>query len=374
MSTESVEPEYWLSQVMYNKLEEYHGHLLALENAIRAANKWGKPVMDRRKLKRLCSGEDVALRASELRELDRFLDAKNSLCARPILDKPINLLGMYRDIKDVCVLVATKYNDSIRSDTISRNDVRALRALMGASAMKDLRMEIEDIFHHGENERKIKLESWNKRLKSKFSLISLGSPFICHATERLLAVMFQVPPFKPPATFDTGLGIPCYLVWPRLGERQYIKNSAFLMDLKTVKSIFPGKTKNMKDDNRAIVVGQNVYVSKRIGLNHGLLVVQRQPNGKIFVVICGTYGPTTFGMARLISKPPGIPVALPPFKPGKIQPVVTAVIETTVKQRRPIKKSEKEARENRKMVDARLLSPVLSWERRENRWVSTELT
>lgn len=354
---------FWLADELKKKHAKFNHSWRSLEAALSRANGVTEPIMDRRKLKQLCNGEDVALRVSELKAINQFLEPEVSLCKKPIFTRSTNLLNVFSELDNICFFVATKYSKEIRSDTLSRWDFQGLRTILATPDLANAHFEIEEIFHHQNQLEKIQADKWIGKLDSEYSIISFGCPYVCHGSEKLMATMFNATPFATPGNYGT---LPCYLVWPRKEERWSVDDSAFHMDLASFKSMFPVHSSDLTCDKRAIVLGGKVFISERIGTSYGLLIAQRRPGNRIFAVLCGTYGPTTFGMANLLADRQ-INVSLPPLSDKEHQPVLTAIIETSTI---PINKySSSIDRENRTLTNSKLHTPSLLWTLEDEQWI-----
>jgi hypothetical protein len=321
----------------------------ALANAINAANPPceddnGNTVscdkLEYRKLARILdrgSDADFVFSISELRALDRFFSLRDkSLCDVPIFYRTKNLLEYFFENKKIAFMMATRYQALARTETISRWDLRAMQLLFKKGSFENIKTEIYDVFHHASNFGEIEQEEWVGVFdKRRTSVVSLGSPFACHASERLLADVFAVEAFQSP---DTGCGnrLPMYFYWSNQGERQGVAGSALLLDQKGIRVLFGNKSgiaKKVKGVDRAIIVGDRCFVSQQTGRSYGLLIAQRRNPGCIYAAIIGAYGPDTLAVARCLADG-NITGELPLFD-GRVanQPVFITVVETHIKHR-----------------------------------------
>jgi hypothetical protein len=166
------------------------------------------------------------------------------------------------------------------------------------------------------------------------SVVSFGSPFSCHATEKTLADIFNLEPYKSPL-LDRDRLLPLYFVWPGLKNKQNVKNSSFLLERRNISRLYERDSalmQNLTRCDRGIIVGDRWYASERVGQSHGLFVAQRQSGNCIYAAIIGAYGPDTYAVADCLAGGK-INASLPPHDGKEAQPVFIAVVQTRTEER-----------------------------------------
>ena len=354
---------FQLGEMLIKEQAAFHGQVLSFSNAIAAAN---QPVngdpdakvdkLHYRKLVRFLDdpyNDSFKFTISELRALDKYFTLQQqSLCTVPIFYRNRSLLDALAESSPVTFAVATRYLPAARTETVSRWDLRAMKLLLNRGSFENTDIDVEDIFHLGSNYDDIRKENWNHRFdERKASVVSFGSPFSCHATEKTLAEMFKVEPYGSPV-IEHDQRLPIYFAWPGLDNRQKVKNSSFLIAHSNIPRLLnrdPATLKNFPRCDRGMLVGDHWFTSERIGQSHGLFVAQRKTDNCIYAAIIGAFGPDTYAVADCLAGGK-INASLPAYdgKPG--QPVFIAVVQTRTEER----PKDIDRRETRSIVSSRV--------------------
>jgi hypothetical protein len=363
---------FWLPEALRRRRDEqFDGSVSRMWNALKEVP---GECPDKRKLQKLIDGVDVSLTSAELICLNSILDEEHSLAKKAILRRSHTLFDAYSDNAGgaLTVLVASRFDAAVRADMVSRYDWLAFEAISRCRQLAHKNIQAGDVYHRGGDVQAIMTDSWQNILDPRKDepVISLGTPFVNHASELILAGMFDVRHFQTPETGPIQGEPPCRFVWPQEEERRAVSGSAFLMDFEELRQRYPEKTEGMERSNRAIVVGGNVYVSERIGISYNLIAVQRQANQQVFVVIAGTYAPGTFGAAMLTYSGNSLPIFVPRFDPENRAPVITAVVKSDIRKRNELPTGEPERVENRVVLreSIELAGTPLYWTWKNNEW------
>jgi len=336
-----------LGEMLATELRSFHGRVqpLAVANTPsgngrkRANSKNTVDRFDYRKLKRFLDDPDndkFQFSISELRALDRYFSLKQqSLCTVPIFYRKTSVLDSLAEISSVAFAVATRFESATRTETVSRWDLRAMEQLLNKGAFEHARTRVLDIFHRGSDYAAIERDRWNDEFDERItSMVSFGSPFACHATERILAEIFGVQPFQSPA-LDQTKKLPLYFLWPGLKNRQNVRHSSFLLKRSDIAKLYDKESalvKNPPLSSRGIIIGDRWYPSDRIGNSYGLLVAQRQTKDCIYAAIVGAFGPNTLAVAKSLADGE-ITTPLPPYDRRGAQQVLTAIVQARTEER-----------------------------------------
>ncbi len=364
------------------KKKEYYKRWTKLEDAISKASKKaghytqrtvkGKPTrlpvtIERRRLKALFEDDqyDTPVSIAELIALDRILSPPDSLTENPLLVRVgENFLHSYRNQQTMCVMIGARYLKERMTDMIATWDFRAFRKLYTAPELSHLRIDMFHAYCMPNKLDRVKDESWVKELDKEISITAIASPYVCHATEYLMAKILNLGNNKLPR-------LPCYLAWPKKKREQRLIYEDLNLKRDELRSKRIKNWTSVTDETRAFLVGRKLYLSTQIGTSYGLILAQRQPdNGKIFLVVCGAYGPTTHAACCYLAKG-SLPAVLPPFDPDlAVQPVLTAVIGIEVEYRDKDRRNTDELRDNRKWIDSDVSPDVLLWTLEGDEWKS----
>ncbi len=284
-----------------------HGSWNALEIAMRIA---GCPV-DRRKFTSVWRGRrpDVKLSLAELDNLDRYLRLQR-LPGLESVFRPRSLSAAIARTGTVRVWLGFKQTwgtaDQDGQTTGSHWDVRSMSFLFdelhGASDANVgiLTKEVPLNENDGSSEEwltQLQQSQWYRDLhdhSQRDSLITVGSPKACHATEWVLARMFGV------AGFTRNPGVEKLPFWfeysPRLLESH---PSAFACPAEEVPATATARSRRF--DIYALAFNNKRYAldfNEQSWMEYGVVATQRRAGGQIWTVVAGMSGPTTYVAAR----------------------------------------------------------------------------
>ncbi len=308
-----------------------------------------KARIDRRTLIKIANEpETINFSVDMLTALDVYFAPKGeSLQDKPIFEKR-GILECLVEKRKVAFFLGSKPRRAAHRNDISRWDARSLARLIGQACQFDLHMDydIEDVLLESQmDERTARERDWYDILDDDSrSLVAIGSPRACLASEVMLARMFDVPPFKAPA-LENGLlaKVPFAFHWPARVSRGF--RSGFTCttgDLEsTAKKGFQFKEPGWRGLIRrgkasAFIMGDQV-LAVPLGVRkwdaYGVIVAQRRSAGNVWLVVAGITGPATYAAAMLVNR---LSVELPAEQRGDgpilLQAVKTAI--TTDKSRK----------------------------------------
>ena len=345
-------PKTRLARVLLEQRKRLGSYDRIAEQISRACEGEG---IDRRKLKKLAEGGDVTLKISELARMDAYLSQiGEGLTQKPLFEAP-GILQALGESGDVALLYGSYPHPDVKRTDLVHWDIRS-----AATLTRDIQrfgqgthLRMHDIFNR-EGEEITGKESWFELLEDDGpSVVSIGSPRACPATEAILAKMFDKDIGRTPVFPQTPL--PFYLVWPSNKKRSlrssfsipprgfetYDKenNLGFLEDhdalgglLTTEKFYCDRKIRKMESTNRgteerdAENTSQQTVVER--STSHGIIAAQRRPNGRLWLVLSGLSGPATYACAKLLQS---VLVALPsPGRTGEPSPVMWLVVSASI--------------------------------------------
>jgi hypothetical protein len=132
-----------------------------------------------------------------------------------------------------------------------------------------------------------------KDISDAQSIISIGSPRANHATECMLAKMFNVPPFMPEEK-GPRRPLPFQFEWSALQLQKLHSTFARRSSHKN------GKVNEKDWRTAALWIGDTRYGIDRdqtVWTDYGVIAVQRRPRGGIWACCSGSGGPATFAAA-----------------------------------------------------------------------------
>ena len=293
-----------LLQQAYEDINSWH----ALQTKIELATGDKKLTVDRRKLKKLCSGDDVAsipLTINELKALQIFFYNRGDIPLRDnmIFSRPKTLLDGFANETNVTILLPTRFNDKANVEMCSRWDLRAVGSLTSTPVFREVKLVgLSDVFHYGPEVRGVQLieaieaEEWYLTVKDSQAVISIGSPFGNYASELLLCEMAGVEvPFVP---LPDSENLPFRFLWK---SQNYMSGSAFALRENPVSKPSDQSMQEQDNVNRGLLVGDDWYPARRIGDSTNLVVAQFQ-NGRLRIVMSGIYAPATLGLAEQLAE------------------------------------------------------------------------
>lgn len=310
-----------LQEVLQNEVHEF-GSYSALQDEL---------AIDRRKLKHLAeSSDDTRLTFSELHTLDTFLRRKGHGGLSQIF-RATDLLQAIADLPKVTFLIGFKpeASESGARTWISHWDLRSVKTLLEAlyryKSSQRLHVNLEEVpLSKAPSLETLKSAGWFKSTQieeSGQSLIAIGSPKACHASEILLSKMFDVPPFQEAGT-AVRTDLPFQFEWTK--EQLQDTPSSFAYSREPPRSVPSEFERFTSFSLRFVNKVFEVAFEKDKWDDYGVIVVQRRANGSFFVVCAGLSGPATFAAARVLATGQ---LALPQFQndPSNLKPIVHVV-------------------------------------------------
>lgn len=284
------------------------GNYLALQAEIAKETGDEDFTVDRRKLKKLCTGNAAATKLTirELRALQIFFSSRGLIDPRDnmIFSRPKSLLDGFANESSIEILLITRYSEEANVELSSRWDLRASLSLQQAREFSNrVKVNLHDVFHYGREIRGRRLmelienEEWYRLLDDNRALISIGSPFGSYSTECLLCAMVGLDrPFEPVLESQN---LPFRFYW---GKDKSVQGSAFEM------TGIPADTADADHAacgpvDRGLVVGDRWYPAWKNGESTNLVLAQYR-NGRLRIALCGIYAPATLGLAELLADIP----------------------------------------------------------------------
>jgi len=325
----------------------------ALARQIAKANKGSIGLkIDRRKLKRLCEGDNISLSIRELELLNWYLRKHNEgLDEKPIFSRDKDLIHSILESDNITIFVGARFHKEFLTEVVSRWDLRAI-ALFSKTELSHSNINIQDVVIQSDSRSAYEGSEWSVLLKSNEAKITIGSPLACPATEYALCAMVGEKPYNGSRSIEKKL-LPFYFIFPDAHYKDY--PSTFFIgqdkgahltaeeDIHLFKSIDTGR--------RGLFVLGELFISERIGTGYSLLIAQRQrASNQVTVCLSGTYATCTLALSRLITQGE-IKETLPPITQDEHQPILVTVIESFTRPRYSeiTSTTEKNTRENRKL-------------------------
>lgn len=319
----------------------------------------GQPLrVDRRKLSSIVEKKDVSLNVSELQALDTYLAQTGKQGLKIVFEKP-TLIRALTDTKLVHFLIGAKPQTD-KTVSLSRWDVRSMISVIHGihSISTAVVIDIHDVLLKPSVSRpstQVKNKEVQALLEDRRgpSILCIGSPRACHASELMLAKMFGIAPFKR-VSASSARDLPFYFVW---SDDQYESlPSSFAL---RTSDVLPGGPSNKGWKSVALKTTDpdkvySVDRSTKLWRNYGVVVAQRRQSGRLWIVAAGLSGPSTLAVARSLLS---ISDQLLLENRGQRSPVVWAVVEATVK-REP---SARHAGENRKLTGEKIVLSPRKW-------------
>ena len=325
-----------------------------------------KRTIDRRKLKRISDCDNVSISLDELQALDTYLTRQGKGLAA-ILEKPSIIKSLVEKGR-ATFLLGSRPREERRTIELSRWDLRTVGEVLRAiyRVTPAVRINVEDVFLRNREDNLNATtyrglfhdETWLSLLEDGDgpSLICIGSPRACHATELVLASMFSTEPFqRSDASCSTRL--PFYFVW---SQEQYDEvPSSFALN----ETALPNHADNrvIADWNTLALQFNNtlhpVYREGRTSNTYGIICAQRRRTGQVWVVMIGLNGPGTLASARLIDS---VTTALPQGEIGRHSSVLWVAVEGRVEE------TSGKRGDLRELVQQQLFSDPATWTPKTN--------
>lgn len=343
--------------------EKRHGNFHKLASAINAANSAKNTGLqvNHQTLKKIANApERCALRYNLLMALDTyFTDRGESLADLPLLEKR-GIIECLVNARRIVFLLGSRPRKAEQRHYLSRWDTRSLAELLSASCKFDVHINyaIEDVLlRPAFNAELVRKEKWHDLLTDgSSSLIAIGSPLACLASEVMLAKMFGVPPFQSPdLSLSDKQRLPFFYAWPPNKAPRF--RSAFALDARQLAK-FNRRPARALQENRiaAFVLDQEVFEVPRHGNRwtmYGVIAAQRREEQSVWLVVSGLSGPATFGAAMHTKR---ITAELP-WKKDAVAPVLWVPIEASI----VADESLGSEGDNRELVSVKALSPPRLW-------------
>jgi len=199
---------------------------------------------------------------------------------------------------------------------------------------------------------------WAWLADEEASVVSIGSPRACRASEQMLAKMFGVTAYTAPDPFAARL--PFSFLWAA-GEMNF--QSRFTATAPCLESVAPGRAKQLHKTGevpaRAIVTRNEIFEEHTKGrqtVTYGVFAAQRRTARQTartrpaWLAVCGLSGPATYGLATLLQE---LPSTFPDSTEGKSPGIVWGVAEITLRK-------GKLPGDNREISDARIVGALRS--------------
>ena len=292
--------------------KERAGSFLALEGEIAEANpnilyEGAQVVISRHKLKQIAEGDEgLVLKLFELRALDRYLarlGSGESLADRPLFEKQ-GILESFGETGRVCFILGSRLRHGERVNELRRWDCRAMAILMHdlGEQRGRIQLEFEDV-EVTTSKKRIQTETWFRYLNDDGpSVVSVGSPRACLATEVLLARMFNFPEFESP--LDPKAQPPFSFIWSP--DERPKSLSAFNSDTSALRGKNKGLARKVELGKAwAIRLNDKVYEVPREYQRtkmFGVVAAQRRSRGQIYLVLAGISGPATFATSKMVKE------------------------------------------------------------------------
>lgn len=327
-------------------LVQRHAMEMTYDGLARAIAEANLPVkdrkVDRRKLKKIVDRpEEVTLSMRELRALDvYFARHGEGLADKPIFER-VGILESLVENKEVTFLIGSTPREKERRNDLSRWDTRSLAALLHDLGRNSNRLQyrIEDVLQlQPDKETKVSSQDWYRLIKKPDgpSLISIGSPRACLASEVMLAEIFALKPFKKPDPFSKRS--PFHFVWSPDASSEF--PSSFTLRGEDLASLDPKISELVcSSKSWAFHWRKKVFEVKRNADRDsmfGVIVAQRRSSGQVWLVCAGITGPATLAASQLVRD---VAIALPrPESPDAhghpiVAPVIAEVGRRQTKQK-----------------------------------------
>ncbi len=293
-----------------------------------------RPIIDRRKVRAICSaGDRLVLSLDELYALNAYLERfDESLARRPVFEKP-SLLQAFAEGDRVVFLLGSKVHD--RRVDLSQWDVKSVAEIQREvdRVSTNVHFDLHDVLLEEEVEKARASfdEPWAKFLESGGpSVVCIGSPRACHAAELMLSTMWGETPLEAAETDDPVL--PFHFVRPSVQE-QFVP-SRFVWHENDIKDRDSAVARRVAEDQVfALCIGEEVHLAdapgKKPSRTFGVVVLQRRPNGAVWMVVAGLTGAATHAAALSLKEHS---FSLPPASSDKPSPVLWFVIQAVVEE------------------------------------------
>jgi hypothetical protein len=281
--------------------------------------------------------EGVSFTLDLLKALDIYFTPRGeSLRDKPIFEKR-SVLECLVETRKVTFLLGAKPLREARRNDLSRWDTRSLAHLLSEACKFDLRIEydIEDVLlKKPMDARRAESEKWHALLEdNERSVVAIGSPAACLASEMMLAEMFGAVPFQtPPLGLPARERKPFYFSWPPAITPAH--QSAFALTWNGLQGYDASKASLVRRNQAAaFVLGSEVYTVPTKGTRwemYGVIAAQRRSAGNVWLVISGLTGPATYAAAQMVKHASfELPQGRDDHGPVLWQPVKSTIVADT---------------------------------------------
>ena len=318
-----------------------------------------------RKLAAIISGEPKSLTLPDLEAIDNFLRPfGQSLADLPLLDADTITRALV-ELEEVVFFMASRHvNDR---EFVSVWDIRVYSAI--AERIRQRWPKTRVILREEQGcqlvEKAHPQPDWSSLIAdAEASYCCLGAPLAFGLAEHMLALMFNVPPFKPLP--KAGHRLPFHFIWyPPPGEAlenasvpsHFVLSADDLTDLsRTPAEKELAEAVRQRRAQAFLLEGQiyPVRLDQAQWKDYGVIVAQRRKKGQLWVVVAGLSGPSTLAAAKLLD---AIRLDLPESGVGDVSPPIYAVVESAVRT-----SPRKASGERRELLDQKLLVGPKVWE------------
>jgi hypothetical protein len=293
--------ELQLSGILARHLEQV-GSYLALARAINEGNGLGASqpaLVDRRKLKQIVL-EDAKLVLSlrELRAINRYLvPFGEGLAKKTLFFEPASVIVELARTGEVTFLLGSKPEAADFRVNFSHWDVVAMAEAQREAYLHrpNLQFDFRDVLLHDsvEGARKDRVRTEAHFSDDGPSLVCLGSTRALHATELMLAKMFDVDPFDPRQTAE----MPFHFVWA--AGLDHVFPSSFHLSPAEAGLRPDARALEICPEGRSEVLA-DTFTRQREGDTYGVVVVQRRRTGHLWICLAGVTGLGTLAAARAL--------------------------------------------------------------------------
>lgn len=326
-------PKLHLSEAIAREQSRCKGYL-ALEKRIAAVNaniECKCKTVDRRKLKAIAVGAPFTISTDELIALDNYFSLSgDGLGDRPLFARQSVLEELAKGARIIFLLGAFPRDEEVRND-VNLWDVKAFQEVLSGlyrfregipNALQDIPFLNAEGVHNQDPAVCGHILHQNRP-----NACGIGSPRASVATETMLCKMFTINPFT-----ISSEPLPFKFIWPLDDYREHKRFvSAFEATAEEIAALQGHHWSIKPERRRALVVNGRIYevVPERSKpwSDYGIIALQRQMDGQIWLVLAGITGPATFACA--IACRTRMNIAIP--RAGEApSPVVWALVHATV--------------------------------------------
>jgi hypothetical protein len=269
--------------------------------------------VDRRKLQKIAKRIDVPLNFREFTTLNAYLESQGRGIAA--VSSPPGVIREITDHGHVTITLGAQPLEPLRRIDVSRWDLRSQSEILRAmnATGRTVNLAVEDVIcrdraaeDFSNDDDVPQNEVWHKHLKDDGpSVICIGSPKACHASEVMLARMTRLQMFQREPTTPAP---PFFFAWPDHDPRAQKVASTFKRTSRQLKQCVDHTGALVTDladekcQTSALFDGQlrPVFRGGKEWRTHAVVAAQRRPGNQIWLVLAGLTGPATLGAAMAI--------------------------------------------------------------------------